>query len=83
MWEVILLSIFGIVFLAIGIRNNKKIHSKEGFGDIFSSSIIIDIIVGKLTELLDKLPYWFARSLFLTLSIFCFISAYIKFAALD
>lgn len=83
MWEVILLSIFGIGFLAIGIRHNKKIHSEEGFGDTFSGSIIIDMILGKLTELVDKLPYWFAKSLYLTISILCFIWAYIKFDALD
>ena len=83
MWEVILLILFGIGFLTIGIRHNKKIHSAEGSGDTFSGSILIDMLLGKLAELVEKLPYWFAKSLFLTISMICFSWAYIKFDALN
>lgn len=83
MWKVILLLIFGLGFLAIGIRHNKKIHSEEGFGESSSGSIIFDSILGILTGLVDKLPYWLAKSLYLTIAILCFIWAYIKFDAID
>ena len=82
MWEVILLAIFGVGFLILGIIHNRKIHSEEGLGSSSSGSIIMDIIWGLLAGIVNKLPYWVAKSLFLTISILCFIWAYIKFDAL-
>lgn len=37
----ILLLIFGIGFIALGMRHNKKIHEEEGFGS--SDSVIFDL----------------------------------------
>ena len=55
MWEVILLLIFGIEFLAFGIRN-KKNHSEEGYGGASSGSIIIDSIWGLFAGIVNRLP---------------------------
>ena len=79
MWEVNLLLIFGIGFLALGIRHNKKIHSEEGTGNAITGSIILDYVMDYLYGLLDKLPYWVAKSLYFIVALLCFVWSYILF----
>ncbi|MDM5333052.1 hypothetical protein QUF56_07410 [Ureibacillus composti] len=71
--ESALLFIFGIGFIAFGIRHNKKIHEDEGFGS--SGSVIFDFI----TSWTDKLPYWFTKIIYLIIGIGCLIGSYLTY----
>lgn len=61
--ESILLLIFGVGFIAFGIRHNKNTHKEEGFGP--SGSVILEFI----TSWTDKLPYWFSKSIYLLIGL--------------
>ncbi|MEI4771658.1 hypothetical protein WAX74_18715 [Psychrobacillus sp. FJAT-51614] len=69
--EIISLLIFGIGFIAFGIRHNKNIHSEEGFGS--SDSVILEFI----TSWIDKLPYWFTKTIYLLIALGCLIGSYL------
>lgn len=71
--ESILLLIFGIGFIAFGIRHNKKIHEDEGFGS--NGSIIFDFIA----IWIDKLPYWFTKTIYLLIGLGCLIGSYFTY----
>ena len=80
MW--IFLLICGIGFIAFGIRHNQKIHAEEGTGGGGSSgSIIVDYVMEHFYALLDRLPYWVAKSLYFTVAILCFYLSYLEYDA--
>lgn len=72
LWGV-LIGIGGLLSLILGIRQNKKIHEEEGVanGD-FGDSLISGIIIEGLIWILEKLPYWVTRLLFILIAVFCF-----------
>jgi len=71
--ESILLLIFGIGFIALGIRHNEKIHSEEGFGS--SISVFLEF----LTSWIDKMPYWFTKTIYLLIGLGCLIGSYLTY----
>ncbi|MGF6949072.1 hypothetical protein QF028_001577 [Neobacillus sp. B4I6] len=72
-----LVGLVGLLSLMLGIRHNKMIHKEEGIGTgVIGDSIILEIIFEGLRWLLDKLPYWVTRILFLSLAFYCFYWSY-------
>lgn len=76
LWGV-LVGLGGLLSLVLGIRQNKKIHKEEGaangvFGDLLISAILIEGLIW----ILEKLPYWVTRLLFLLIAVFCFYWSY-------
>jgi hypothetical protein len=73
--ESILLLIFGVWFIALGIRLNKNIHKEEGFGT--GSSVILEFI----TIQTDKFPHWFTKTIYLLIGLGCLIGSYLTLRA--
>ena len=71
--ESILLLIFGIGFIAFGIRHNKNIHNEEGFGS--SDCVILEFI----TSWTNKLPYWVTKTIYLLIGTGCLIGSYFTY----
>jgi hypothetical protein len=79
LWEAILVLIFGISFFALGIRHNKGIHKEEGTGTGITESVILSFIAEGIFWILNKLPYWVAKTIYFSLAIVLFIWSYILF----
>ncbi len=71
--ESILLLIFGVGFIAFGIRHNKNNHKEEGFGP--SGSVILEFIMSWT----DKSPYWFTKTIYLMIGLGCLIGSYLTY----
>ena len=71
--EAILFLIFGVAFLAFGIRHDKNIHEEEGIES--AGSIILDHITGWI----EKLPYWFTKTIYLLIGLGCLIWSYLMY----
>lgn len=59
--EHILLAIFGLAFIAFGMRHNASVHKDEGLGS--SGSFIWDLF----TLVFDRMPYWYTKMFYFLL----------------
>lgn len=70
LWEAIIVGIFGVGFLLLGIRHNKRIHKDEGTGTgVVEESLILSVLIGSVFWIFDRLPYWVAKSLYFLIAI--------------